>query len=815
MKVVTRTLFIAGTALSTATVTFPVQGEDVIQPAPQNIVSPSASPTGSLQFPPLNRKYDNHGGSIAYPTDNLTASGDEVFAYNKVCAFWIQLEFPWERLDFNNGYQAFGTSSNSTGSQSTSGTAFQAAFWGGAWNQTFRRNNFFLRANRSGTDLVDLEVDLNALQAANARNILLVFSSDGSGTFRSRAFATGQPVTTGTSVNGNLHRLTTTFTTHIRLGDVGIDATDDSQSAAGNIKAAWPGSVFSHGFVEGTEGSDSEWQAIIDGAGIEASLGGATAFTLARDFRGASSISDALAASFTGDATLAGVELGTITKGSTARQSASKFLTFDALPGGYVADIKKDQTTGSVALTGGQSAGLSGRLFARAVDPATDSVLSPPVEVGSIAAIANASFNPSGFPAWGVVEVWAESDPETVCRLAEWFGCGDKVGAIGQSQVEYALNRSGLPIATTEPMSFVLRGPNRPQIVPIIAAMTTEYNGAKGIAQRLAQVNGGRAVCVVDVSQAGTSADQWTDDGVGRPWQDDVDMAALAGTDKQPVWNWFTSDVGLDYNDVFDDVVLGTGPLAGDHTLFDGSVFDQTGYLLAVSDPSRSTNGNAGAGPSDFDTATVQRSEAVAEQRNWVANNPSLALFGPNVPDMAIDDDAAAQSPPGDTQLAGPHPSIWVSEGGWRLGYRMGEAAARAKGYSTLQDPALDAAGASINGGRTVITIPMVLPNAGSSPVTQDSAAIGGFEFSEDGGSTWSRSGYSAQVVSSSVEITKSSGSWAANLQWRYAPYGPYSFGTLVELDAPYKGHLYDGVSGFEGGLGLPFDSVSTAQVLA
>lgn len=817
MKVVEKMMMIAGTALSTFTVTFPVEGEDVILPAPEDIVSPSAVRYGGVQFPPLNKSYANHGGFIGYLSDNVTSAGNGVFSHNEVGAFWCHFEIPWERVSQNRGYTVIGTSAADNGGPATDGISVQVGYYGGGWSIAADRNHLFIRVVRGGTGGSTIKIDLGATKP---RSVMIVKSSDGASTLQNRVFVPGQAVINGTVETTNLIRLNTLSGFHIRVGegptDVSATITDDSQEASGTTRAGSPGAVYSHGFLKGTEGTDAQWQAIIEGADIEATLTGATSYSLARDYRGVVDLTAAMTASFTGDTTLPGTAYGTVTKGSSQRQSQTKYLTFDALPGGYVADLKPGEETGTVALTGGQSAGLSGNLFARVLDPETDAVLVAPQQVGTVANIANASFSVPPMTRWGVIEIWADSDPETVCRLAEWFACGEKAGLIGQSQIENPYRYSlGREITPTGPMSVAtLTGQGIPQVIPVIDTMLEEYSIGKGFAAAIQEQFPNRPVCVVDVAESGTSASEWINDSAaGRDWSDDEAIAGLIGTDKQPCWNWWTSMVGnTSMGQLLDGVVKGEGTDASDHHIFDGSVFDSSGYKLAMSGNTRSNVNPA----TDYDNYPTNRSENLARQKAWYEANTDIATFGPFIPDMAIDDEAAeGGSAPGSSKLTGHHPSVWLLEGGWRLGYRMGESHKRAKGYSALQDPSLDLSNVTINVARDEITIPLILPNANAAPGTQDGVAIGGFEHSSDGGSTFSRTGYSAAVVGTNLVITKSSGSWPVNLQWLFAPYGSYSYGADNELDQPYKAHLYDGTPGIEGGLGLPFESVSIAQVIA
>ena len=80
---------------------------------------------------------------------------------------------------------------------------------------------------------------------------------------------------------------------------------------------------------------------------------------------------------------------------------------------------------------------------------------------------------------------------------------------------------------------------------------------------------------------------------------------------------------------------------------------------------------------------------------------------------------------------------------------------------------------------------------------------VQGFEVSENGGASWTRSGFSAEIVGAAVELVRETGTWPAGTQVRYCANGPLDYGRAAIATQLIHGTLYE--SGpVEGGLGLP-----------
>jgi len=151
--------------------------------------------------------------------------------------------------------------------------------------------------------------------------------------------------------------------------------------------------------------------------------------------------------------------------------------------------------------------------------------------------------------------------------------------------------------------------------------------------------------------------------------------------------------------------------------------------------------------------------------------------------DLAIDNLAAGTAVGPDANLGGPHESQVLAEGVWRLGYRIGETYLRARGLSPVPgNPSLNPAQVTINPARTAITCKAVLPNGGALK-TQANHVVEGFELSTDGGTTWTRAGFTAAITAAdTVVLTKTAGAWPAGVKVTYLRGGPFSYGTAEDV---------------------------------
>lgn len=783
-------------------------GSEVAEAIPIRVPSALAAataPFGGVQFPAFNRQYAGRAGHIAYPGTGITST--PLLRFDTAGAFFIMLQVAHERTNLNREARIMG---NGVGSSSST---FSLVHYGDDYFDTTRHDELRWRSRGTTGDALDLSVDV---QTRTNKWQLIVVTCNGAGGYAIASYAKGEPKIAGNTQASTTAQLNALTGSHVLLGDVGTvgGSLDPLAPATG----AFDGAVAFHGFVLGTAGSDARWQAIAEGADIAATLPDATAFRLLRDYRGKADPATALTAYAPSDGSLPGTVHGKISTAGTCSHRANKFLHFDRLPDGYVVCPPDAADRGAVRLRG-TSAGLSGALYARVVSSGGATLVEPFVCDGTGPSM-NVAVALPPFAGWGHLELWAESDPDIVFRMNSRIGCGHKLSLIGQSQNDIMLYASGMPQAPSGLASFCgyfgLRADpadttttpakrfstsSRPQLFVIEPEMTSAFNGVTAIASRVEQFSDGEALCVIDTCIPGTSALDWIRDATTtRQWALDVEIAALAGTDRVPVWQWYTSDAGS-YPALLDGVVHGTGNFAGNYRLFDGSI-NAPGYKLGICLPTRATS--VTAGPLSSDDFGTTRSGAQAGQLQWAAANPAICAVGPAVTDMAIDNLATGTAAGPNANLGGPHESQVLPEGVIRLGKRIGETYLRARGMSpSPHNATLDRASASVLADRTVVTVRATLPNGGALR-TQDGRPVTGFEYSLNGGSTWTRSGITSTIVAPDrIALSLSAGAWPAGARISYLRGGPFSYGTAEELAAHYKGSLYDGCEA-DGGLGFP-----------
>lgn len=792
-------------------------GSQTAQPIAMRVASSQPAPAsfGGVQFPAFNRQYPGRAGNIAYPSEGIVAL--PLLSFNTPSAFFIMIQVPHERTNLNREARVIGNGAG--GAAST----FSLVHYGDDHFDAARHDEFRWRARGSSGDTIDLSVDV---QLRGSRWQLIVVSCDGAGGYAINSFARGQAKITGTSQTSANAQLNALIGTHVLLGDSAPNAgaLDPLTAPVG----AFDGAVAFHGFVHGTAGADAAWQAIAEGADIVSSLPNAASFRLLRDYRRLAVPGSGLAAYGPGDTSLSGTIHGTVTAAGTCNHEPQKFLHIDRLPDGYVACPKDGEALAAIALRGA-SRGISGALFAQVVSTAGEQLV-PPFVCGGTGPVMPISLRLPPFSGWGHLEFWPESDPDVVFRMNSRVGCGHKLSVVGQSQCEIMLYATAMTQSPSGLASFCgyigLRSDpadngtipvrrfstsSRPQLFVIEPEMTNVFNGVTAIASRIERFGSGQAMCVIDTCIPGSSALDWIRDSTGpRQWALDVEMAGLAGTDRVPVWHWYTSDAAS-YPALLDGVVHGTGPLAGNYRLFDGTI-NAPGYRLGICLPSRATLSNPGPNPAD--DFGIARSGAQAGQLQWATANPTISAIGPAMTDMAIDNLATGTPSGPNVNLGGPHQSQVLPEGVIRLGIRIGETYLRARGLSSSSGNAwLDKANAIVAVDRTSVTIKAIMPNGGALR-TQDGRAVAGFEYSLNGGATWFRGGINATITGpDTVSLSLISGAWPAGARISYLRGGPFSYGTAEELIAHYKGSLYDGCEA-DGGLGFPVLELSATDAL-
>lgn len=400
------------------------------------------------------------------------------------------------------------------------------------------------------------------------------------------------------------------------------------------------------------------------------------------------------------------------------------------------------------------------------------------------------------------------------------FGVGVKHVFLGQSQLAYMFGSGGtVARALTRGLNTAPGGSMAGPMYDLSANGTRDqirvFNGSitfsDGIAAFLDEVStrAGCLVQAVDLSISGSDPLEWIKTAGTRPWSGSVTTMALAGTDISSLaWQWYSSQQSRGANfgtQVLDPTLKGIGSLAD--TNYAGNGLFRNGFALAISGFTRVTTGSAGPLDTDANAPSSGIPEARLAARTWATSNGFTN--GPAIIDMQIDGSG------------GPHEAGTVY-GTVRLALREAESCLRALGFSQLSDPSIGSP--VFNGGKTTITLTATLPNIGGLRVDDTAtyaANVQGFEISTDGGTTWSRSGFTAAIgatpaTRNQVILTKSSGDWTAvtagQMRVRYAWGGPLAYGTSVEASLLIRGLLYDG-SNTESGLGLPLLPMASTVV--
>lgn len=393
---------------------------------------------------------------------------------------------------------------------------------------------------------------------------------------------------------------------------------------------------------------------------------------------------------------------------------------------------------------------------------------------------------------WWYAEVRPLGNPSAVVTLSEKFAVGWKVMLLGQSQMVIMTGSNGNYTADTgnydtasffawQDWNFNDTSPSAESLVLLNAS-----NGSDGLRAFVDQVRvfDSAPVMLVREAVSGTSILDLTDDGfVTRAWSDLTDKTAKYGGDfTAVVVNWTTANASpLEGNEGV-DIMQGINTWESEHSATpDHDLVDilQAGYAYVVSPGTRHSN----------TSTNTYRDEEVAR-----AVELSYSV-GPPVSDYQI---AAGDSahPPTDRQS------------NVRIGQRMAVGFTRAAGIDASSNPALDTAERSLDG--TQIIVSFVLPNGGNlySPAP---TALTAWQVSENSGSTFSATGFSAAISGNTAVFTIDSGTWAtaASLQIKKsANMGPTVTVVTVEEDALMAGELYETWSDDVLGLGMPIHGV-------
>lgn len=467
--------------------------------------------------------------------------------------------------------------------------------------------------------------------------------------------------------------------------------------------------------------------------------------------------------------------LGTLRPGSTLRrQSSAQYLTIDAIKDGQFAAVLSGHLGSEVKITG-QFAGVSGHIELQLLD--------------SAGAVVRDWFNVGAVPASGSTwEAWvslplhahalhlaarATSAPTVIARSNTDLLCGYAVLFQGQSQVVFGTMSNSTYTGGDDSLGLKPRDWGG---TVLFAAHGGDYSFPRCYRAELspAYVGSGfitianylRArtpypLLLVSLAKSGTAlSDLVNDDLTGRQWVDDRNVFSLLAARNRAgqyrytaqVMNWGSTDT---YNDYWEQVLtpylLGRGstqiPKANiDHWLYDGSDFDPAMKFVVV--PFSRSTGTAGTYDTDGSAEAIRRKS----MRDGAA---SLGyLLGPEATVYSID---------GSTD-AGTHPSKTDATYGIPLYSKsLAEAAALGCGFGTWRGVTkVDSAGVKFTDtNRNAFLVGFSGPLGGGLYTLGGGAGVTSFEVSTDGGTTWSKSGFTATIEDGmACRITKDSGAY-------------------------------------------------------
>lgn len=126
------------------------------------------------------------------------------------------------------------------------------------------------------------------------------------------------------------------------------------------------------------------------------------------------------------------------------------------------------------------------------------------------------------------------------------------------------------------------------------------------------------------------------------------------------------------------------------------------------------------------------------------------------------------------------HPDLGVEMGGVRFGKHMALACAAGMGLARFTNPTVKAGSfAFTDGTRNAFRFKVTLPNMGRLRSGDGTGVVTPcIQVSSDGGTTWTRSGFTAVVYNGDgVEVTKLSGAWGTGLMVQVLKGGPFGWG--------------------------------------
>ncbi|WP_340109743.1 Ig domain-containing protein [Pikeienuella sp. HZG-20] len=513
-------------------------------------------------------------------------------------------------------------------------------------------------------------------------------------------------------------------------------------------------------------------------------------------------------------------------------RSGAAWFKLDPVFEGHVWSVAPGASTALITLSG-KASGVTGQVEARYFD--ADGTVRKDWTVLAGSTIAGGAWEgtmeaPLG-KGWGHVEARPVSSPAMVQRSRAECGVGYDIYPLGQSQVEIALTEASRGVTPSATAALSIAERIWSGTVPIDIVSQTPISPGRPVSDGLAAMASyaetvtDAPVRIISLAESGTGVAWLLDDSdTRRNWSDLVRVLDLAKpTSGAVVMNWGTAQLSVpdQAGNFLDPLWKGAAPTTQtysvDHHIQGGDFPPETTFAISPITPhfSKGEVGPLASNPSTFWFQPVSAYNINKEMEAWCADEG--LVYGPEIPGFVLEAG-------GNT-----HQDRAVPYGSERLLIRMAETGFRALGISGATDPTL---GTAVRSGAT-ITIPATLPNGGTLQTAWSIAGVTppagwttvqGFEVSEDGGATWSNGAsaasaspeFSAEIVGSSVVLTRAAGTWAAGTMWRYAAMGPLNYGETTKPLRLQHGLLYEGDGdgtgpvpqlASEGGIGLPVRS--------
>jgi hypothetical protein len=368
-------------------------------------------------------------------------------------------------------------------------------------------------------------------------------------------------------------------------------------------------------------------------------------------------------------------------------------------------------------------------------------------------------------------------DALCVSRDSQAHRAGVVAAIIGQSQqnIMWSSAATGADTASSNgDVSVFASYPHRmttPTDGPV-AAMRLDRPALIGgavyeLAKHWQAANDGIPLQLVMLTRGGTGREEWMDNTITQLWGDSADPTSgmvpatvLAARQRFTVFleNWHTSDQGMINSGGLpaanDELYLGIGS-SGSRRNF--SQFPLVNPVWVAGVPFIRHRSISGTAPTEANRNTFETAR-IALRNYYQGTGGSANILRDNAAYMT----ALAMGPIGE----GPHQRTDDVRGNVYYGRWSGMALAR---MAKLYTADVEATFTSATRSSSVITL--AIAGTGLQTMTDNLTPVG-FEVSEDGGTTWSRStGTIAFTVARSgdtVTLTRGSGNWPANTQVRY-----------------------------------------------